>query len=310
MSYPSLYKPSDAFADMYNARTYEFSVEGSKAGLRPYTKDPRKVALILVDMQWDFVHPTGHLSVPGSQADVSRVVEFIYKNAEDITSVYASLDSHKPYQIFFSHWWVDPATGKHPDPYTLITLEDVNRGKWQAVLNPLWSIGEYLPALKKNAQKDLMIWPEHTMLGTMGHNLMPVLSEALAFYSTAKNSQVNIILKGTVPQVEHYGIFAPEVEYVKNPAGVMNTEILKAIATHDLVYVAGEAKSHCVLETMKQLTTYFKNQPEVIRRFRFLEDGTSSVIHPDIDFDGLANTALADMVNKGVQLVKTTDTIG
>ena len=306
--YPSLYDQKDAFKDMYPARTQAFAEEGRLAGLRPASKDPRKIALIVVDMQHDFVHPNGNLSVPGSQDDVSRLVDFIYRNAEEITSTYVSLDSHQEYQIFFGHWWIDPITKTHPAPFTIITVDDVARGRWQPLLDPRWSIN-YLTELKKNAQKDLMIWPEHTMIGTVGHNLVPVLSEALAFHSTARLSQVSFLVKGTVPQVEHYGIFAPEVLYPKNPNGGLNTSILDAIAVHDLIYVAGEAKSHCVLETMKQLVSYFKNQSDVIRKIRFLTDCTSSVVHPAVDFDALANAQLTDMARIGVQMVKATDPI-
>lgn len=308
--YPSLYHPDDAFAGMYNARTEAFATEGRIAKLRPSSQDQRKVALVIVDAQWDFVHPDGHLSVPGSQEDIARLIEFIYRNAEDISSVYASLDSHQQYQIFYGSWWVDPQTGEHPGPYTIITMDDIARGKWQALIDPLWSHGKYLPTLKQHAQKDLMIWPEHTMIGTMGHNLMPALSEALAFHSTAKRTQVSFLVKGTVPQVEHYGIFAPEVQYAKHPNGGVNTAILDAIATNDLIYVAGEAKSHCVLETMKQLVIYFGNQPDVIRKIRFLVDCTSSVQHPQVDFETLAQAELQKMEKLGVQLVLSTDPIG
>lgn len=306
--YPSLYDPKDAFKDMYPARTQAFAEEGRLAGLRPASKDPRKIALIVVDMQHDFVHPKGNLSVPGSQDDVNRLVDFIYRNAQEITSTYVSLDSHQEYQIFFGHWWIDPITKTHPAPFTIITVDDVARGRWQPLLDPKWSIN-YLSELKKNAQKDLMIWPEHTMIGTVGHNLVPVLSEALAFHSTARLSQVSFLVKGTVPQVEHYGIFAPEVLYPKNPNGGLNTSILDAIAVHDLIYVAGEAKSHCVLETMKQLVSYFTGQPDVIRKIRFLTDCTSSVVHPAVDFDALANAQLSAMARIGVQMVESTDPI-
>lgn len=309
MSYPTLYKNSDAFEPMYAARLKEFADEGRAAKLRPSARDSRKRALLIVDAQWDFVHPTGSLSVPGAQDDVSRLAQFIYRNANDLTSIYASLDSHLPFMIFFRSWWKDLATGKQPDPFTMITLDDVNRGRWQAVIDPLWSHKHYLPQLKQNAQKDLMIWPEHTMIGTQGHNLMPVISEALAFHAAGKISQPIYRIKGIVPRVEHYGIFAPEVLDPTHPMGGVDTATLDAIAQHEVIFVAGQAKSHCVLETMKQMVKYFANQPEVIGRIYFLMDCTSSVKHPLVNFDAIANVELAKMEKLGVQLVKSTDQI-
>ena len=317
MSYPSLFSQKDAYAEMYATRTPEFAAEGRLAGLRPASKDSRKVALVIVDMQWDFVHPTGSLSVPGSQDDLARLVDFVYRNACDITSVYASLDTHREYQIFYETWWKYMDADERPAPFTMITVNpkgeavDVISGRRMLpVIDPRWSLGTYLPQLKANANKDLMIWPYHSMEGSMGHNLMPSLREALTFYSAARLSQINFLVKGTVPQVEHYGIFAPEVQYPKDPNGGINTAVLDAIATHDLIYVAGEAKSHCVLETMKQLVGYFRNQPDVVRKIRFLVDCTSSVVHPAVDFEALAKAELKKMEKLGVQLVTSVDQIG
>lgn len=316
MTYPKLFDKKDSQKEMYRARISAFIDEGKRAKLRPATKDDRKTALIVVDMQWDFVHPSGNLPVPGSQDDVARLTDFIYKNIEDISSIYASLDTHQEFQIFSPSWWRYMDTGECPDPFTLIQLNqknesvDSNGRRIMPVLDPRWTLNTYLPQLKLKAQKDLMIWPYHCILGTMGHNLMPVLNEAFAFYSAARLSSVVRLIKGTCPQVEHYGIFAPEVEYPGHPNGGINTAVLDAIANHDLVYVAGEAKSHCVLETMKQLVGYFSNQPEVIKKIRFLTDCTSSVTHPAIDFESLAKAELKKMEKKGVVLVKSTDAIG
>ncbi|MBI4136645.1 hypothetical protein HY469_01130 [Candidatus Roizmanbacteria bacterium] len=315
MSYPSAFDQKDAYRDMYPARTQQFASEGRFAGLRPFSKDPRKIALIVVDMQWDFVHPAGALYVPGSQDDVARLVDFIYRNIEDITSVYASLDTHNVYQIFYDTWWKYADSEERPAPFTMISVNnrgeavDMNGRRVLPVIDPVWSLGTYLPQLKSRAQKDLMIWPYHCMQGSMGHNLMPVLSEVFAFYAAARLSQVNFLVKGTCPQVEHYGIFAPEVPYPKDPNGGINTAVLDAIATHDLIYVAGEAKSHCVLETMKQLTRYFQSQPDVVRKIRFLVDCTSSVVHPTVDFETIAKSELAKMERQGVQLVNSQDPI-
>jgi len=316
-SRPSLYKPEDAFANMYATRTAEFAAEGRAAGLRPVTKDPRRIGLIIVDAQWDFVHPTGTLKVDGSQDDMRRLSEFIYANMEEIGSIYASLDTHHEFQIFSDSWWVYMDNQKeHPAPFTMIGLntrgEAVNLENGRQVLalfDPLWS-ATYLRELKTKAQKDLMIWPGHCLQGTMGHNLMPSLREALTFHASARLSQIQFLVKGTCPQVEHYGIFAAEVPWPKDPSTGMNTSVLDAIAQNDLIYVAGEAKSHCVLATMKQLVSYFSGQPDVIRKIRFLMDCTSSVVHPLVDFEAIAQAELATMAKLGVQLVTSTDTIG
>src|SRR3989344_2709160 len=293
---------------IYAARTQEFMQAGKRVGLTPASQDSHRVMLVIVDMQVDFVHPEGTLSVPGATDDVRRLIDWIYTHAGETTAIAASLDSHVPVQIFYPTWWKDPATGKHPDPFTVITAEDIQKGRWQPTIDPRWSIG-YVEELERAAKKNLMIWPYHTMIGSFGHSLVPALSEAIAFHSAARLSQPMFLTKGTIPQVEHYGIMEPEVKYPKHPQGGTNTAFLDMLGRYDLVFFAGEAKSHCVLETMRQVLRYFAGQPEVVKKLRFLADCTSSVVHPQIDFDSIAASELKLMAKQGVVMVKSTDGI-
>jgi len=54
---------------------------------------------------------------------------------------------------------------------------------------------------------------------------------------------------------------------------------------------------------------YFGHHPELLKKLLFLKDCTSSVQHPTIDFDALAESELARMEQQGVQLVLSTDPI-
>ena len=304
---PSLYSPSDV-GKIYSPRP-EFIFEGTKNRTKTTAyEDKRKVALLTVDGQIDFVYPDGGLPVPGAIEDIRRLTGFIYRNLSEITNNYLSMDDHPPYAIFSPIWWRD-RSGNLPGPFTMITYADIKSGAWKPIIDPLWST-EYVKKLDTQAKKPLMIWPFHCLQGTTGQSLVPALSEAILYHSAARGSQPTLISKGTNPRTEHYGIFKAEVEDPKDVSTQLNTTILDAIAKHDLIYVAGEAKSHCVLETMKQLVSYFgKTQPETIKKIRFLMDCTSSVQNPDVDFEALANTELEKMVQKGVVLVKSTDPI-
>jgi nicotinamidase-related amidase len=316
---PSLFDSHDPFAEMYAARVGAFIEAGRNAGLPLASEDQkaRRVALILVDEQYDFVHPSGTLNVPGAQADLDRLLRFLYRNVGSITTIYASLDTHHEFQIFSDTWWTYADTNQRPAPFTVVALNergeaiDAASGRiLMPIIDPEWTLGAYLPQLRAQAHKDLMIWPYHCIEGTLGHNLMPALREAMAFHSAARSAPTVFIRKGTNPWVEHYGIFAAEVPYPGDPSTGLNTTVLDAIATHDLIYIVGQAKSHCVLETMKQLLAYFQDQPVIIRKFRFLIDCTSSVVHPQIDFEALATAELTAMRKHGIQLVTSTDPIG
>ena len=52
---------------------------GARAGLSPATRDDRKIALVLIDAQIDFIHSpsVGMLVVPGAVADTRRTIELI-----------------------------------------------------------------------------------------------------------------------------------------------------------------------------------------------------------------------------------------
>lgn len=303
----SLFKASDVGLD-YEPRLAEFEAAGKKAGLSPATKDKAPTILVIVDGQRDFVHTNGALSVPGAIDDMKRVAEWIYANAGQLSAITASLDTHEKMAIFHPMWWKNMGSGKNPDPFTPITYSEISQGKWVALKDPNWSV-RYVHLLEEQAKKNLMIWPYHCLAGTDGQKLVPAIHEAIAYHAAARGVKPTFLTKGTVPQVEHYGIFAPEVPYPKNPNASLNTDMLDMIAKYERIYVAGEAKSHCVLETMKQMFSYFQAQPEVIKKIRFMMDGTSSVAHPTIDFEALAMHDLKEMEQKGVVMVTSRDPI-
>ena len=308
MSLPIMSGAQDAFKGPYAARIQEFTEAGRSAGLTPASSDSEKIAAVLVDYQHDFVDPSGTLYVPGSQADVARFLAWFYTNAHSITTIYASLDTHIPFQIFYSSWWVNPQTGKHPQPFTVITGQDVENHTWVPLLEPEWST-YYVHELQQKARKDLMIWPYHTMQGTLGHMLVSPISEAISWHSAARQAQPIYIEKGLTTRTEFYGIFGAEVPDPQSPASNLNIPLLDSVMQHDKVYIAGEAKSHCVLETERQIVEHYANQPEMLRKLYFLKDCTSSVQHPVIDFDALAEEELAKMRERGVNVVLSTDSV-
>ena len=303
---PALFDAQDAFKGPYAPRIQAFTEAGQQAGFTEARGDAEKIAVILVDYQHDFVDPTGTLYVPGSQQDVARFLTWFYANAHKISAIYASLDTHLPFQIFYSSWWKNPQTGEHPQPYTTITVDDVTNMKWVPVFQPDWSV-RYVHQLQQQARKDLMVWPYHTMEGTLGHMLVAPISEAIAWHSAARNTQPTYVVKGRTIRTEFYGIFGAEIPDPEDPESGLNVTLLNAVMKHDRVYVAGEAKSHCVLETERQLVGHFSNQPELLNRLHFLSDCTSSVQHPAIDFDALAEGELAIMKQQGVHIVSSTE---
>lgn len=309
MAFPSFYSP-DRVGQLFVPDTPRAIAEGLSAGVSPASTDSQRVMLLLVDAQVDFIHEDGALSVPGAVADTQRTIEWLFRNLSDVTTIAASLDSHTPIQIFYPTWWTDE-NGKPPAPYTAITSDDIAQGRWKPAIDPEWSV-DYVRKLEEEARKVLMIWPYHTMIGTPGQAITPALYEAIAYHSGARNAQPHFLSKGYIARTEHYSILEPEVKVPEahKQDGELNTNFLQMLASYDLIYVAGQAKSHCVLETVASIVRYFAAQPAVIAKLRWLSDCTSSVAHPEIDFDGLANATIAEFEKQGMRQVVSTDAIG
>ncbi len=302
--FPAFYDPQRIGA-LYYPDTARIAAAAAAAELSPASQDTRPVHLLLIDMQVDFCHPSGSLYVPGALGDVQRTIEFIYRNAAHITQITCSLDSHLPSQIFSPGWWAD-ADGQPPAPFTIISAADVQRGRWRARFEPAWS-AEYVARLEQEAKKLLTIWPYHVLIGSPGHMLDPELWSAVVWHALARQTQPRWLAKGSEPRTEHYSIVRPEVPLPGMSDGGRNRVLLEELARADMILVAGEAMSHCVLETMEDLVEEFGGQPDALRRLILLRDCTSPVVHPEIDFGAIAAGRLAELAQMGVRLADSTE---
>lgn len=271
-----------------------------KESFKPAINDSPKRLLLCIDVQKDFIEG-GALAVPGSIGDVERITRFIYNNMDAISSIMCSLDTHTAYQIFHPCWWAN-AAGEHPAPYTIITYDDIAKNRWRPIIgNPLDSI-QYVKELEKvgAGKKSLCIWPYHCIKGTEGSTLENEFAKMVYFHSVARKTTNRMIPKGEDAYSEMYGIIKPEYSQ-KN---FLNTPVLNSIEKYDEIYVVGEAASHCLMESVKQIAEYFANRPEVTQKITILEDCTSPITGYEADtaaaFDNFKNTY-------GIKFAKSTD---
>lgn len=304
MTFPDIYLPA-AVGTFFTPNLSGALSAGQAAGLGPSDADRRRTLLLLIDAQVDFVHEDGSLSVPGAVDDTRRTIEWLLMHAGQVTEIAASLDSHIPLQIFFPTWWRDEGE-RHPEPFTPITAQQVDAGLWRPVFEPEWSRA-YVHRLEARAKKQLMIWPYHTMLGTPGHALDPSLAQAVAFHSAARRAQPTYIIKGLIPKAEYYSLLEPEVKVPEDPRGDLNRAFLERLMSFDKIYIAGQAKSHCVLETLASIARYVGDTPDALEKLRLLEDCTSSVAHPEVDFEAIALGELSKFEAKGLRRVLSSD---
>ena len=283
-SLDSLFHP-DKVSKFYEPQIAEYSRLGSLAGMTPAINDKVKTLVVIIDNQNDFHFKWGTLCVSGALEDLSRFLQWFYRNIDQITAVLPTFDTHVRFQIFFSEAWINTRTREHPRPFTVISSIDVLSGIWKCAYGHDWAL-YYIMALEAKGRQ-LTIWPPHVMLGTDGQKLVPALAEAIAFFESARDTKSIPVIKGLYPKSEHYGVYGPEVtdEFID-----MDFGLLDRVNTYDRIVYAGQASDFCLLTSVQQHVHYLikKDRQEDIKKISVLMDCTSSVIKfPDAEWTRL-----------------------
>lgn len=274
---------------------------GKNEHITPASQDKRRTLLLAIDVQNDFMEDIGSLPVSGSRGDVERLTRWIYNNVSKLTQIMCSLDTHAISQIFHADWWTDK-NGNHPQPFTIITYQDVADGKWQAANGENHRSSEYLRILESEGKKQLCIWPYHCLEGTSGAKLESEFTKMMYFHSAARACTPILIAKGQNPYTEMYGIIKAEYDADK----YVNQAILDAIKGYDAIYIAGEASSHCVLASAVQILEHYADHREITSRITLLEDCMS----PITGFEEATRQQFWQLKEKyGISVVKSTDVI-
>jgi nicotinamidase-related amidase len=283
----------------YEERAAEATAWAREHGVRCARDDARRTCLLLVDCQNTFCTPGFELFVPGAPDDNRRLCEFLYRNLGALTQIVPTLDTHHVLQVFHAAWLVDEE-GRHPAPYTAVSVEDVEAGVWRTA-DPAEQEGllDYVRALSVGGRYRLTVWPYHAMLGGTGHALVSAVEEAVSFHAVAREISPAFQIKGDDPRTEAYSALGPEVGGAKNHA------LVKLLGSFDRVLVAGQAKSHCVAWTVEDL---LEEMPA--ERLYLLEDCMSPVVVPDVvDFTAEADAAVARFAERGVRIIRSTEPI-
>ncbi|MFN8435772.1 MAG: hypothetical protein U0V18_17235 [Anaerolineales bacterium] len=312
----------------YAARADHARTFALQHNLKPASTSSERISLMLIDVQNTFCIPgfelfVGGRSGNGAVEDNVRLCEFIYRNLGKLTHIIATMDTHKSQQIFHPIFFIN-ADGNHPAPYTDIHLTDLESGKWafNPALAPQFGIApeygqqmvlHYAETLKKVGKYALTVWPYHAMLGGIGHALVPAVEEAIFFHSHARTDQPHFAIKGDKPFTENYSVVGPEV--VTGPMGEVlgahDPQFIQHLQEVDKLYIAGQAKSHCVAWTVQDLLDdILAVDPQLAKKVYLLDDCSSAVVVPGVvDHTEAANDAYAWFANAGMHVVKSTDQI-
>ncbi len=316
-------KVGEVWRTEYQKRALEAEKWADLHSIGPASSDPRRIALLLVDVQNSFCIPGFELFVGGASGngaveDNRRLCEFLYRNLHRISLVIATMDTHQAMQIFHCIFFIDEK-GDHPDPFAILTVEDIEQGRFKPHPEVMKNLGidpgyakkyldHYTKTLRSGGKYDLTIWPYHAMLGGIGHALVSAVEEALFFHSMARFTQPQFRIKGQNPMTEHFSVLGPEVTH--GPQGEVvakkDVSLMEELQDFDAVIIAGQAKSHCVAWTIADLLEDIqRRESDQAGKFYLLEDCTSPVVIPGIvDYTEPAERAFRRFSQAGVHVVR------
>lgn len=268
----------------------------------------QKITLLIIDPQVDFCDPNGALYVKGAENDMARLAKMVEKNVSAIDDIRVTLDSHQPVHIAHPICWED-SKGNPPPPFTMILEDDVvgSNPKWRAK-NPAWSKRQidYVKALKAGGRYVLVIWPPHCLIGTPGHTIHPTLMPALRKWQD-EFALIDFVTKGSFALSEHYSVVKADVPDPTEPSTQINTSFIQHLQKADVILVGGEASSHCVANSVRDIIAEFG--VEHAKKFVLLEDAMSPVGDQpgSTMFKDMQDNFYAEMKKLGVQFSKTTE---
>ena len=262
-----------------------------------------KTTLLLIDPQIDFCDPAGALYVPGADADMLRLSAYLDAKEAHFDAIHVTLDTHHLRDIAHPLWWKG-RDGQPPAPFTIITSADLDSGTWTPA-DPATDVRSraYVKALKANGRYPLCIWPPHCLIGSAGHAVYPALFASLCGWENASGGSVTFWRKGENPFTEHYSALRADVPDPADPATQANVALLDALRSAERIWVAGEAGSHCVASTLRDLDAL---APELTPRLTLLSDAVS----PVPGFEGLQQAFLTDLTARGMRLASTRESVG
>lgn len=226
----------------------------------------------------------------------------------------------------------DATTPIHPNPFTIISASDIEEGKWkprsnlrldnleelfdgkifenpESVMTTTNNNNsttstfdltnyclEYARRLEAKGRFQICIWPEHCLVGSEGHSVVSSVRQAMDEWSDATGGSVEWVLKGENLLTEMYS--ALEADVPVSAATAFNEKLHQSLMASDKLIICGQAMSHCVNYTARDIVQHCSNREEVSKLY-LLTDCASAVP----GFEAAADTFQTDMKAAGVHLI-------
>ena len=261
--------------------------------------------LLIIDPQNDFCDiPGAALPVPGANADMHRLAAFMNAARPRLTDLIITLDSHASVGIERTTFWAT-VDGKSVEPFTQISEQDVHEGKFRPRdASREREVTEYLHALERGGRYQLMVWPVHCVIGTWGHNIHSAVAHEVARWEEHAQRSAFRVLKGMNPMTEQYSAIQAEVPSATDPQTQTNHQLLtRARPTDGVLFVAGEAASHCVAATLEHMFDDMTSEQK--RRVIVLRDCMS----PVAGFEQSATAFFDSMSGQGASVMTSVEAL-
>lgn len=228
----------------------------------PVFDEEGECCVLIIDPQDDFMD-TGSLPVPGAKADMDRLISFLKKNDTQINSIVVTLDTHSLFHVGNAHAYTD---NKGEDLAEQITVYDPEEHCPKQTKKGLKRhIDSYASKLEKQGKKHIL-WPLHCQLGTHGHAVYEPLFKQLKKWSNVSFTEVRYVTKGCDTKYENFSVFRSagvDGNNYSNPdkeAFKFNIDLAKHLYSFPKLYIAGEARTHCVLDSVIDYVNWVKSR--------------------------------------------------
>ena len=268
------------------------------------------VQALIIDPQQSFVDPNGSLYVPGGEKDMERLATFIGDIKGSLDRITITLDQHHAVDVSHPHWFAT-ANGDPAKPITIMSYDedkdvfigfcpiDNSTTEYRTRKRGFHAHTKaYIQALDAAGRYGHTIWPEHCLIGTEGATVHPAVMDAVQDWARTKVSNINFVAKGSNPFTEHFSAVKAEVPQGNDPSTQVNTRLITTLEDADLIFLTGEALSHCVANTGRDIVAEF-GDPAYVQKIVLLTDCCSNVP----GFEALGTQFLTDMQALGMQMM-------
>lgn len=261
-----------------------------------------------IENTWSQMGP-GALFVPGAYEDMQRLASLVDRIGPSLNDIHVTLDTHHKVDIAHPIWWIDQH-GNHPNFFTIISAADVSNGVWRA-FNPSMQArsSDYVSQLESNGRYPLCIWPPHCLIGTWGHGVVEPVNTALSKWEE-QFAFVDYVTKGSNMWTEHYSAIKADVPDPTDTSTDLNEPFISDLLKADMILLAGEARSHCLANTVFDIADEFdKDSTELIKKLHLLTDATTDVADPPgtTMFTDMGEEFVKNMTRRGMQLTTTVE---